>query len=90
VLDGVPFEIALQRSNRLLTVPADVSALDVVRQALPDVAYSCRQGFCGTCRTRVLSGDVEHRDRVLTAQERAGTMTICVSRSRGGRIVLDV
>ncbi|HEX6403995.1 MAG TPA: PDR/VanB family oxidoreductase [Pseudonocardiaceae bacterium] len=90
VLDGVPFEIALQRSNRLITVPADVSALDIVRQTLPDVAYSCRQGFCGTCRTRVLSGDVEHRDRVLTDQERADTMTICVSRSRGGRIVLDV
>jgi ferredoxin-NADP reductase len=90
VLDGVPFEIALQRSNRMLTVPADVSALDIIRQALPDVAYSCQQGFCGTCRTRVLSGDVEHRDRVLTDQARADTMTICVSRSRGGRIVLDI
>ena len=89
-LDGVPFEITLQRSNRRLTVPADVSALDVVRQALPDVAYSCQQGFCGTCRARVLSGDVEHRDRVLTDQERADTMTICVSRSRSGRIVLDI
>jgi ferredoxin-NADP reductase len=90
VLDGVPFEIALERSNRLLTVPANVSALDIVRQALPDVAYSCQQGFCGTCRTRVLSGDVEHRDRVLTDHERAETMTICVSRSRSGRIVLDI
>ena len=90
VLDGVPFEIALQRTNRVLTVPADVSALDIVRQAQPGVAYSCRQGFCGTCRTRVLSGDVEHRDRVLTDHERADTMTICVSRSRGGRIVLDI
>jgi ferredoxin-NADP reductase len=90
VLDGVPFEITLQRSNRVLTVPADVSALDIIRQALPDVAYSCQQGFCGTCRTRVLSGDVEHRDRVLTDQARADTMNICVSRSRGGRIVLDI
>lgn len=90
VLDGVPFELALQRSKRVLTVPADVSALDVIRQALPDAAYSCQQGFCGTCRTRVLSGDVEHRDRVLTDHERADTMTICVSRSRGGRIVLDI
>jgi hypothetical protein len=38
----------------------------------------------------VLSGDVEHRDRVLTDHERAETMTICVSRSRSGRIVLDI
>ncbi|HJT02231.1 MAG TPA: PDR/VanB family oxidoreductase [Pseudonocardiaceae bacterium] len=90
ILDGVPFEVALQRSNRVLTVPADRSALEIIREAVPDVAYSCQQGFCGTCRTRVLSGDVEHRDRVLTEHERADTMTICVSRSRGGRIVLDV
>ena len=90
ILDGVPFEIALQRSNRLLTVPADRSALEIIREAMPDVAYSCQQGFCGTCRTRVLTGDVEHRDRVLTDQERADTMTICVSRSRGGRIALDI
>jgi ferredoxin len=90
VLDGEPFEIALQRSKRVLTVPADVSALEVIRQLVPGVAYSCQQGFCGTCRTRVLSGEIEHRDRVLTDRERADTMTICVSRSRGGRIVLDV
>jgi ferredoxin len=90
VLGGVPFEVALRRSNRVLTVPADTSALDIIRKAVPDVAYSCQQGFCGTCRTRVLSGEVEHRDRVLTDRERTDTMTICVSRSRGGRIELDI
>ena len=90
VLGGAPFEIALQRSNRVLTVPADRSALDVIRQAVPGVAYSCQQGFCGTCRTRVISGEIDHRDRVLTDGERTDTMTICVSRSRGGRIAVDL
>ncbi|HET9257891.1 MAG TPA: PDR/VanB family oxidoreductase [Pseudonocardiaceae bacterium] len=92
VTGGVPFEVALHRSGRVLTVPADVSALEVIRQAVPGVPYSCRQGFCGTCRTRVISGSagVEHRDRVLTGRERADTMTICVSRSRGGRITVDL
>ena len=89
VVGGTPFEIELRRSNRVLTVPADRSALDVIRGTAPNVAYSCQQGFCGTCRTRVISGDVEHRDRVLTDRERTDTMTICVSRGRGGRIVLD-
>jgi ferredoxin len=91
VLDGVAFEIALQRSNRVLTVPADTSALEVIRQAVPEVAYSCQQGFCGTCRTRVISGcdQVDHRDRVLTDRERTDTMAICVSRSHGGRITVD-
>ncbi|MGH3901907.1 MAG: PDR/VanB family oxidoreductase [Pseudonocardiaceae bacterium] len=90
VLGGQPFEIALQRSNRVLTVPADRSALDVIREVAPDIAYSCQQGFCGTCRTRVISGEVNHRDRMLTDRERTDTMTICVSRSRGGRIALDL
>jgi ferredoxin len=90
IVDGVPFEVALERSNRVLTVPADQSALEVIRDAVPDVAFSCQQGFCGTCRTRVLSGEVEHRDRVLTHAERVESMTICVSRSRGGRIALDI
>ena len=90
ILGGQPFEIALQRSNRVLTVPADRSALDVIRQALPDIAYSCQQGFCGTCRTRVISGEIDHRDRLLTDQERTDTMTICMSRSRDDRITLDL
>lgn len=90
VLGGQPFEIALKRSNRVLTVPADRSALDVISQAVPDIAYSCQQGFCGTCRTRVISGEIDHRDRVLTDQQRTDTMTICVSRGRGGQIALDL
>ncbi|MPZ67367.1 MAG: 2Fe-2S iron-sulfur cluster binding domain-containing protein [Pseudonocardiaceae bacterium] len=90
IVDGRPFEIALTRSNRVLTVPADRSALDVIRQQIPDIAYSCQRGFCGTCRSRVISGEVDHRDRVLTDGERTDTMTICVSRSRGDRIVLDL
>lgn len=90
ILGGETFEVALQRSNRVVTVPADQSALDVIRQAVPDVAYSCQQGFCGTCRTRVISGDVDHRDRVLTAAERTDSMAICVSRARNGRITLDL
>ncbi|HWR46082.1 MAG TPA: PDR/VanB family oxidoreductase [Pseudonocardiaceae bacterium] len=90
IVDGQPFEIVLQRGNRVLTVPADRSALDVIRQTVPDIAYSCQQGFCGTCRTRVISGEIDHRDRVLTNRERADTMTVCVSRSRGGRITVDL
>ncbi len=90
IVDGTPFEVALIRSNRVLTVPADRSALDLIREEVPDIAYSCQQGFCGTCRTRVLSGEVDHRDRVLTDHERADTMTICVSRSRRDRIALDL
>lgn len=50
IVGGRPFRVLLRRSGAVLDVPADRSALDVVRDARPDVAYSCRQGFCGTCR----------------------------------------
>ncbi|MFC3894980.1 PDR/VanB family oxidoreductase [Lentzea rhizosphaerae] len=49
VVDGRPFTVELRRSGVSLDVPADRSALDVIRDFRPSVAYSCRQGFCGTC-----------------------------------------
>ncbi|ETA05030.1 ferredoxin [Gordonia alkanivorans CGMCC 6845] len=53
--------------------------------------YSCQQGFCGTCKVRTLSGDIDHRDNILTEPEReAGTMLTCVSRSAGGNLTLDL
>jgi ferredoxin-NADP reductase len=90
IVDGVPFEVELMRSGQVLTVPADRSALDVVREVLPEVSYSCQQGFCGTCRTKVIAGDIDHRDQVVTGPGEPDVMTICVSRSRGGRVVLDL
>jgi predicted metal-dependent hydrolase/ferredoxin-NADP reductase len=87
---GDTVEVELARSGRSLTVPADRSVLSAIREQLPDTPYSCEQGFCGTCRTRVLSGSPDHRDQVLTEQERAVSMLICVSRSQGGKLVLDL
>lgn len=87
---NAPFEVELRRSGRTLTVPADSTLLAAVRAELPDTLYSCEQGFCGTCQQRVLEGEVEHRDELLTDAERDDSMLICVSRARGERIVLDM
>jgi len=84
------FEVELRRSGRTLTVPADSTVLAAVRTVLPNTAYSCEQGFCGTCRQRVLEGEVEHRDELLRDAERADSMLICVSRARSERLVLDL
>jgi ferredoxin-NADP reductase len=89
VVGGTAFEIQLARTGVLVAVRAEQSALAAVRAVLPDIAYSCRQGFCGTCPVRVLGGAVEHRDRCLTDAERIDAMAICVSRG-SGRIVLDL
>ncbi|MFF4172635.1 PDR/VanB family oxidoreductase [Streptomyces sp. NPDC001744] len=88
--DGAPFEAELRRSGRTVAVAAGQSLLDAVRAELPDVPYSCRQGFCGTCRQRVLEGGIDHRDDLLTDAERDGSMLLCVSRCTGKRLVLDL
>ncbi|MEC4017208.1 PDR/VanB family oxidoreductase [Streptomyces sp. H27-D2] len=85
------FEVELRRTGRTVTVPAGTSALAALRaEALPDIAYSCQQGFCGTCQQSVLSGEVDHRDELLTDTERIDSMLICVSRARGERLTLDL
>ncbi|MFI8191276.1 PDR/VanB family oxidoreductase [Streptomyces sp. NPDC085946] len=89
--DGA-FEVELARSGTVLTVPPDRSVLDTVRAAGVEVLYSCAEGTCGTCETDVVAGEPDHRDSVLTREERDSgeTMMICVSRCRGRRLVLDL
>lgn len=86
------FEIELARSGRVLTVPDDRSILRTLQQAGLDVLYSCAEGTCGTCETDLLDGEADHRDSVLSAQERAAneSVMICVSRARSPRLVLDL
>ncbi|MFI6935321.1 PDR/VanB family oxidoreductase [Streptomyces sp. NPDC050287] len=86
------FEVVLARSGRTLTVPPDRSVLEVAEEAGVPVLFSCREGTCGTCETDVLEGTPDHRDSLLDEDERAAgeTMLICVSRSCGPRLVLDL
>nr|WP_202501625.1 PDR/VanB family oxidoreductase [Streptomyces sp. SID5785] len=85
-----PFEVELRRSGTIVHVPADTTVLAALRPEVPGLAYSCEQGFCGTCQQRVVEGDIDHRDELLTDAERDGSMLICVSRCRGERLVLDL
>jgi ferredoxin-NADP reductase len=92
VVDGRPFDVAIGSSGLSVRVGADETLLTALNKAGVHAPYSCQQGFCGTCRTRVVSGAVEHRDTLLTEPERdAGMMLICVSRASGvEELVLDL
>ncbi|MFD0782554.1 PDR/VanB family oxidoreductase [Micromonospora azadirachtae] len=87
-----PFEAELRRSGRLVRVPADRSLLSALQDVDPGLEFSCENGVCGSCETRVLAGVPDHRDDVLQPHERGRRDVIypCVSRIRGSRIVLDV
>jgi len=86
------FEVELAQSGLTLTVPAGASILSVVESAGVPVLSSCTEGTCGTCETAVLAGTPDHRDTVLTEEERAAgdTMMICVSRSVTPALTLDL
>ncbi len=87
-----PFELVLARSGLTLTVPAGKSVFDVVQQAGISILGSCHEGICGTCEQVVLDGEVDHRDSILSEDERAlnETMMICVSRAYSERLTLDL
>ncbi|ASR39000.1 ferredoxin [Prauserella marina] len=86
------FQVDCRRSGVTIEVGSDQSIVDAVEAAGLGPRYSCLDGVCGTCETAVLEGEPEHRDSILSQDERdAGdTMMICVSRSRSGRLVLDL
>lgn len=90
VVDGREFEITLARSGITTRVGADETALTAIARELPGVVYSCRQGFCGTCKVAVHAGAIDHRDRILPDTERADHMLTCVSRAAGASLVLDL
>jgi Flavodoxin reductases (ferredoxin-NADPH reductases) family 1 len=87
-----PFELVCRRSGKTLVVPADKSVLQVLGEAGIDVPRSCEIGVCSSCEVPVVEGEVDHRDSILSPQERAEgrTMFCCVSRARGNRLVLDL
>lgn len=82
----------LARSKKIILVPAGKSLLDALLDAGLDIEHSCREGVCGSCETKVLEGEPEHRDGVLSKSERASNkmMMVCVSGCKGKRLVLDL
>jgi len=86
------FEVVCQRSGVTVSVPPDKSIIEALEENGISVLSSCLEGVCGTCETKVLEGIPEHRDSLLTEEERESNeyMMICVGRSRSDRLVLDL
>ncbi len=89
---GESFEVELARTGTVLTVPEDTRLIDIVRTVVPSVPFSCEEGYCGSCETGVIEGVPDHRDSILSPEEKEANecMMICVGRSKTARLVLDL
>lgn len=88
--DDVAFRVTLARSGRTVEVPADRTILEALRDAGEKTVSSCESGTCGTCKCRLVEGEVDHRDLVLMDEEKDDHIMICVSRAKKGDLVVDL
>ena len=89
---GEPFQAQLAQSGRSIEVGSNESLLEALEREGMAIPNLCRGGVCGQCATRVLEGEVEHRDNFLSADDKAGSDSImpCVSRAAGNHLTLDL
>lgn len=87
-----PITVTLAKSRKLVEVSPATSILDAVQAAGVSAPASCRAGNCGMCAVKVTEGSPEHRDDVLSKEQRDndGLMCICVSRANGKTLTLDL
>ncbi|MBB5413440.1 vanillate O-demethylase ferredoxin subunit [Paraburkholderia sp. HC6.4b] len=90
--DGASFDVRLARSDRVVSIAADCTVTQALAAAGVDVPVSCEQGICGTCVTRVLEGEPDHRDLFLSPEEQARNDQFlpCCSRAKSRVLVLDL
>ena len=86
------FTLKLAKSNRSFHIPADKSATDVLAENGIHVDVKCSDGICGVCKCGVVSGEVEHRDFVLSKAQREGAIILCQSRAaaKDGTLEIDL
>lgn len=86
------FVVALNKSGRELSVEPGETILQALVKNGVSISYSCEEGICGACETRVLEGTPDHRDGILSDEEKKNskTMMVCCSGSKSPRLVLDL
>lgn len=87
-----PFEVEIRSTGKVVSVAAGQSIVQALEAAGLDVLYDCQRGDCGICQCGVIEGVPDHRDVILSDDEKASNkvMQICVSRAKSERLVLDL
>lgn len=90
LLDKV-FDVKIASTGTSYKITGDKSVTACLEEAGVKIQTSCEQGMCGTCKTKVLEGEIDHRDKRLSAEQRAqGYFLPCVSRAKGDTLLLDL
>jgi vanillate O-demethylase ferredoxin subunit len=86
------FTVVLAKSGREIVVHEGETILNALIDAGVDVFFSCEEGMCGACETKVLAGTPIHRGTMYSAaeHERRSTMLVCCGGSRSDRLTLDL
>jgi vanillate O-demethylase ferredoxin subunit len=84
------FEVKLARAGISFTVQPDQSIVRAIELAGHRVPTSCLSGLCGACKVDYLEGEVDHRDFILSDEEKSRSLTVCCSRAKSACLVLDL
>ena len=87
---GLGFQVKIASTGAVFTVPNDKSIVNVLAEHGIVIETSCNAGLCATCKVRYLSGEVDHRDLVLSEEEHGEYLAACISRSKSALLVLDL
>ena len=88
--DSEELVIEVQSTGQKISITRAESIIDALARSVIDVPSSCQSGLCGTCKTRYISGDVEHGDCILSDDEHQEFLTPCISHIKSGTLVLDL
>lgn len=85
------FQITLKPSERAFTVDADEAILPAAIRQGVGLPYGCRDGACGSCKSRLLEGRVvhgPHQSKALSAdEEAAGLILTCCAQPQSDCVV---
>ena len=88
--DSEELVIEVQSTGQKITLTRSESIIDALARSGIEIPTSCQSGLCGTCKTRYISGEVEHGDCILSDAEHQEYLTPCISHIKSGKLLLDL
>ena len=88
--DSEELVIEILSTGQKINITRAESIIDALARMGIEVPTSCQSGLCGTCKTRYISGDVDHEDCILSEAEHEEYLTPCISHIKSGTLVLDL